>query len=126
MVGEIARGLDVVDLSGLCSLHELMYVMQNASLLICNDSMPLHMACAMQVPCVAMFCATTPSLGFWPWKNRARIIEKNLPCRPCGTHGGERCPTGKDDCRTGIGIEEVLERAESLIHNNHLNLQLAC
>jgi len=125
LISNVTRGLDVIDLSGQLGLDGLMHVMKNAGMLICNDSMPLHMACALQIPCVTIFCATTPSLGFWPWKNQVRIIEKHLPCRPCGTHGGDSCPNGTNDCRTGITIGQVLRGVDSLNRFKGLNLQPA-
>ena len=67
------------------------------------------------VPVVAIFCATTPSLGFYPYSSKAIVLEKNLPCRPCSSHGGRRCPLGTEDCIRLIGPEHVFQAVERLL-----------
>jgi heptosyltransferase-2 len=72
----VADGLDVIDLAGKTSISDAMSIVQQAKLVVCNDSMSLHMASAFKVPTVAVFCATSPALGFGPWKNNARVVGK--------------------------------------------------
>ena len=38
----------------------------------------MHVACARGVPVVAVFCATTPALGYGPWGPRATVVEALL------------------------------------------------
>lgn len=113
---KIANGLDVVNLAGESSIPEVMYIIRRAKIVICNDSMAMHIACAFKIPVVATFCATTASLGYYPWKNKSIVLEKTgLACKPCGRHGGNHCPTGTESCIKGITVENVVKAATRLL-----------
>jgi heptosyltransferase II len=113
----------VQNLSGDCavslvnkiSLRELPAALGLCNLLITNDSGPMHVAVARNVPVVAIFCATTPELGFYPYSAKAIVVEKNLPCRPCSSHGSRRCPLGTEDCIRLIKAEAVLQAVERIL-----------
>ena len=75
------------------TLPELPAALDLCKVLVTNDSGPMHIAVARAVPVVAIFCATTPALGFYPYSSKAIVLEKDLPCRPCSSHGGRRCPS---------------------------------
>jgi heptosyltransferase-2 len=113
----VADHLAVVDLAGEISVAEAMAVVQHAGLVVCNDSMALHLASAFRVPCVAVFCATSPSFGFGPWQNpRAMVVEKQgLDCKPCARHGGVTCPTGTRACMDDLPPENVVKAIEKVL-----------
>ena len=56
-----------VILSGQADLQVFMALVDRARVVISNDSAPMHIAVARGVPVVAIFCATTPSLGYGPF-----------------------------------------------------------
>ncbi len=112
---QLLSGGAAVDLAGKLSLKELPAALSRLSLFITNDSGPMHMAVAQGVPTIGIFCATTPSLGFYPYSSRAVVLEKALPCRPCSPHGGMRCPLGTEDCMRLITPEHVLQAVEKLL-----------
>lgn len=113
---KVASGLEVLDLAGKTSISDAMYIIKNAKLVVCNDSMTLHMTSAFKVPNVAIFCATSPHFGFGPWKNRAIVVEKNdLPCKPCCRHGGKTCPTGTEACMRELSHDRVINAARDLL-----------
>ena len=85
-------------LCGRTDLATLVAIVDRLGVLVANDSAPMHIACARNVPVVAVFCATTPAQGFGPWGSRATVVDVDLECRPCGRHGGRRCPRGTEDC----------------------------
>ena len=97
---EVHRGSGgrTVMLCGQTDLATLVAIIDRLGVLVANDSAPMHIACARGVPVVAVFCATTPAQGFGPWGPRATVVDVDLACRPCGRHGGRRCPRGTDDC----------------------------
>jgi heptosyltransferase-2 len=97
------------------SLRELPAALSRCKVVVTNDSGPMHIAVARGVPVVAIFCATTTELGFYPYSDRAIIVEKSLPCRPCSSHGSRRCPLGTEDCIRLIGAEEVFYAVEQLL-----------
>lgn len=113
---KVAWGTEVIDLTGKTDIAETMYIVKNARLIVCNDSMALHMASGFKVPNVAIFCATSPRFGFGPWKNRAVVVEKkDLACRPCRRHGGRSCPTGTEACMKDLSPDEVIGAIKSLL-----------
>ncbi len=113
---KVAQGLSVINLSGKTSIADTMYIIKNSSLVVCNDSMALHLASALNIPNVAIFCATSPQFGFSPWQNNAIIVEnKNLSCKPCQRHGGNKCPTGTKACMKEPSHLEVIRAAEKLL-----------
>jgi len=91
-------GGEVRSLAGETDLATTVAVIDRAAVLVGNDSAPMHIACARDVPVVAVFCATTPALGYGPYGPRTRVVAVDLACRPCGRHGGQQCPRGTEDC----------------------------
>ena len=85
-------GAAVISVVGEISMRELPATIRRCQVFITNDSGPMHIAVAERVPTVAVFCATTPDLGFFPYTQHAIVVEKELACRPCTSHGGRRCP----------------------------------
>jgi heptosyltransferase-2 len=104
-----------VNLAGKVHLRELASALEFCDVFITNDSGPMHIAVAQKIPVVALFCATTPSLGFYPYSSRAVVVEKDLSCRPCSSHGGRRCPLGTGDCMRLIEAEDVLRAVARLL-----------
>jgi heptosyltransferase-2 len=96
------------------SLHELPAAIRKCRVFVTNDSGPMHIAVAEKIPTVAVFCATTPELGFYPYSDHAVVVEKSLSCRPCASHGGRRCPLGHEACMRLIESESVLQAVEKL------------
>jgi heptosyltransferase-2 len=103
-----------INLIGKIGLRELPAAIGRCRVFVTNDSGPMHIAVARRVPAVAVFCATTPDLGFYPYTSNAIVLGKNLLCRPCGSHGGRRCPLGSEDCIRQIPPEKVLEAVDKL------------
>ena len=118
---EVAGNLEVTNLAGRGDLDTALYLTSHARLMICNDSMALHMASACKIPTVAIFCATVPQFGFGPWQNRAVIVEKkDLDCRPCARHGSRQCPNQTRACMDKLPAAEVIEAIKTLMtdHNS--------
>ena len=116
VVEKVARGLDLINLAGKTDVAEAMLVVSRARLMICNDSMALHLASAFQIPTVAIFCSTSPAFGFGPWNNRAVVVQRDdLPCKPCGPHGYKRCPNDTDACMQDLPASRVLQAVETLL-----------
>lgn len=91
------------------SLAELPVVIQRCDVLITNDSAPLHIAAALGVSTISMFGPTTLDLGFGPRGNGMHIVlEKDLSCRPCSSHGSKECPKKTHECMESITAEEVM------------------
>lgn len=110
MVTKIAEGLDVCNLAGKLSLKELGALIERAEVLLCVDSVPLHMASALKRPVVAIF-GPTSDITWGPWRNPgARVISEGLSCRPCYLDGcgGSK----KSDCLARLSVDRVLSELE--------------
>ena len=86
--------------AGSLSIMESVGLIEKATLLITNDSAPLHFASAVNTPTIAIFCSTIPAYGFGPLADQSRSIETRdqLDCKPCGIHGKKECPKGHFNC----------------------------
>lgn len=98
-----------INLAGRTSLSQLTALMKRMNLLVTNDSGAMHIAVALGVPVVAIFGPTTQSLGFYPYSAKDIVVEKDLPCRPCGKHGGMRCPKKNFACMKLISVSDVYD-----------------
>ncbi|OGI49504.1 MAG: putative lipopolysaccharide heptosyltransferase III [Candidatus Muproteobacteria bacterium RIFCSPHIGHO2_02_FULL_65_16] len=101
-----------VDLSGKLSLKQLAALTAQAKCFVGVDSVPMHIAAAMQTPVAALF-GPSGDLEWGPWQVRARVLTTNHSCRPCGMDG---CAGSKiSECLTTITVEEVLGAIKELL-----------
>jgi heptosyltransferase-3 len=108
MVQEILKfvpHVPILNLAGKTSLKELGALIEMSRCLVCVDSVPLHMSSALKSPVVVLF-GPTSEVNWGPWLNpHARVVAKNLPCRPCfmdGCGGSKR-----SDCLTSLPLRDV-------------------
>jgi len=99
---------NLFNLCGDLSLLESAELIRLSALLITNDSAPLHIANAVDTKVIAIFGATVPSFGFFPYGKNDVLFETNgLKCRPCSVHGGNKCPIKSFDCMQNIPEEDI-------------------
>jgi len=105
----------VVDLTGQLSLRELAALTREARAFVGVDSAPMHIAAAMDTPCVALF-GPSGDIEWGPWGVAHRIIASSEhPCRPCGIDG---CGGGKvSECLTTLPVERVHSALLELLAN---------
>ena len=99
------------DLSNATSLRESCALLSHCRALVSGDSGPMHLASAVGTPVVALFGPTTREWGFYPAGPRDRVLEDDLPCRPCSLHGLAECRR-RGECLAGIPPEKALEALE--------------
>ncbi|MDA0987425.1 MAG: lipopolysaccharide heptosyltransferase II [Bacteroidetes bacterium] len=105
-----------INLIGKLSLLESIELIKKSTLLISNDSGPLHISSGVNTPVVGIYGPTDPKFGFWPYGANDEIIEtNNLECRPCGMHGGDKCPIGTWECMEKITPQKVLIGVEKIL-----------
>lgn len=102
-------GGDVTIAAGELSLLPAAALMERCRLVLSNDSAAAHLAAAVGRPVVAIFGPTVPGFGFTPFGEEDLIVQRQLSCRPCGIHGGRRCPRKTFACMKEIAPEEVLD-----------------
>jgi heptosyltransferase III len=113
-IGRIVTKLrkPAVDLSGRLSLKQLAALTSQAKCFVGVDSVPMHIAAAMQTPVVALF-GPSGDLEWGPWQVDARVITSHHSCRPCGMDG---CAGSKvSECLTTIPVDRVYDAVRDLI-----------
>ncbi len=110
MAGEIRRHEStVIDLCGKSSLAELVAMIAGARIVVANDSGPLHIADALDLPLVGVFGPTRPEI-VGPFRRTGGVIRVALPCLGCGIKRLAKCPHGHQ-CMNGLAAEDVLDLA---------------
>ncbi len=102
---ETSKGT-AVSLVGRTGMKELIDVMRGASLVITNDSGPMHIAAGFRVPVVAVFGPTNP-VRTGPYGQGQTVVASDLPCAPCYK---KRCRDPK--CMTSITPDRVIREME--------------
>jgi ADP-heptose:LPS heptosyltransferase len=94
----------VIDLVGGADLGQTAAVFERCTVAISTDSGPMHIADAVGVPLVALFCGKTP-LPIWvPTGERSVVLYHHVACAPCLL---AECPHG-NLCMDSISPDEVL------------------
>lgn len=100
--GRAASAAGCFDLQGTAAL------LKRARSLAAGDTGVMHMASAVGTPVVALYGPTVEPFGFFPYRARATVLQRNdLSCRPCSAMGGPRCPLGHHRCLETILPDEV-------------------
>jgi len=93
-------------LSGSTTIRELMAAVKRCAMLLSNDTGPMHIAAAFQVPVVAIFGPTdwrTTS----PFGGAHAVVRQPVDCAPCLLR---ECPIDHR-CMTGVSVDQVYEAA---------------
>ena len=99
-------------LNGKTTLETLIGLLAESSLMITNDSGPMHIAAALGVPTVAVFGSTDERVT-GPFGPRTRIVKYQVECSPCLLRD---CPIDHR-CMNGVTVENVCIAARELIGN---------
>ncbi len=90
------------------SLPEVASALAGCSRVVTNDSGMLHLAEAAGTPVTALFGPTVRAFGYFPLLPTSRVLEAELPCRPCSRNGKRACHRGDLACLTAIDSGAVL------------------
>jgi ADP-heptose:LPS heptosyltransferase len=105
----------MMNCAGILSLGELIALFERSSLLLTNDSGPMHIAAAVGTPVVALFGPESPKL-YGPVGN-ARVVYKAISCSPCMNVYDAKlfvCPYNAR-CMHEISVDEVLAEVERMM-----------
>lgn len=117
-----------LDLRNALNIPQLGYVMQNSLAFAGIDSMPMHMAMAVDTPGVAIFGSVVPEVIIHNKKMKP-IRAKNLPCvgchsrKPAPSHATKSCEIGSQACMSGISVEEVYNELIQIVREREGNLE---
>lgn len=102
-------GPDAIDLCGKTTIRELAALLSRCSLVVANDSGPLHLAAAIGIPTIGIFGPTDPQRSAPP--ANCTVISKSVQCSPCYRR---ECPTDLL-CMTSVSVEEVYREAAAIL-----------
>jgi len=124
-VCEASQAKSVINVAGKLSLLQSAELIRRCTVLISNDSAPMHIAVAVGTPVVAIFGATVPEFGFSPRGPHDIVLEtKGLKCRPCSIHGGTTCPIKTFDCMLSITPEIVVNTVKVFLGNDNASISI--
>jgi lipopolysaccharide heptosyltransferase II len=97
-------------LVGRLSLAELAALLASASLLVSNNTGPVHVAAALGTPVVDLYALTNPQHA--PWAVPSRVLFHDVPCKYCYK---SVCPEGHQDCLRLVSPKSVAAAARELL-----------
>jgi heptosyltransferase I len=94
-----------LDLTAKTTLRQLVALLEKSSLVVANDSGPMHIASALGKPLVVPFGPTNP-IRTGPYARPDSVIRLDIPCSPCYSR---RC--SHQSCLKMLEVEPVTELA---------------
>ena len=99
-----------LDLTGKTSVVGLLEAIRASAVLFCNDSGPMHIAAALEVPVVCMFAPTDP-VRTGPFSEKAIVLTpQDLPCMKCFRRV---CP--ENNCHRALPAERAEQAIRSFL-----------
>jgi lipopolysaccharide heptosyltransferase II len=95
-----------INLAGKTTLRQTTALIERASLVITNDSGPMHIAAALRRPMVALFGPTNPDRT-GPYGCDESVLRLDIPCSPCYSR---KC--SHQSCLKWLKVDEVIRAAE--------------
>lgn len=102
----------VINLCGELTPRESAAAFARARIFIGHDSGPMHLAAAVQTPCVAIFAARNRPRAWFPYGRQHRVIYHQVSCWGCEL---ETCIVEKKRCLTSITVAEVVGEVQSVL-----------
>src|ERR1700686_3141382 len=103
-----SRDLPIVGYDG--DVLQLAAAISHCSVVVTNDSGPLHLATALAVPSVSIFGPTDPGRTVIP--GASRVLRRDHACAPCYQR---QCPLGAHRRVIQISVDEVFEAAVGVL-----------
>jgi heptosyltransferase-3 len=97
---------------GTLTVNQLGALLQNSAAFVGVDSMPMHLAVALDKPGIALF-GPTQDLIWGPWHARLQVMRNDCRCLREGTRS---CPKGPDSaCLASLCAVDVVDKLASLL-----------
>ena len=98
------------------TLGQLAALLKNMSMVITNDSGPMHLAAAVGTPVLGIYGPTNPLLQGPYGMNHLVVRNEGVSCLGCNL---TKCPIGHP-CMLDLDVETVFRAAEALITKNNI------
>jgi len=105
-------GDSAINFAGKTTVRELMALIGFCDLFLTNDTGPMHIAAALDVPVAAIFGSTNPKTT-GPFSDKHIVIQKDVGCNPCLKR---ECPFDRK-CFTSITPDEVVAKIRYLFES---------
>jgi len=94
-----------ISFAGLTTLQELIYILSRSTLLLTNDSGPMHIAAALRCDVAALFGPTSPEKTgpFWEWN---RVFSPEAGCTLCMKR---ECTKETPECQNAVSYNDVAD-----------------
>lgn len=112
-------GNNVYNACGKLSLAQSASAVENAHIVLTNDTGLMHIAAAFKKKIVSVWGNTIPAFGMYPYvpgnEHNSIIIEnKTLGCRPCSKIGFQKCPKKHFKCMLDLDAQKIAAAIEKL------------
>jgi len=104
--------------TGAFNIGSLAATMRRCSLIITNDSGPMHVAISQKTPIVAMYGPSHPEI-YGPYTKDAVIVTAVPPCEGCAAGMKHKCPDMQ--CMTRLTVKQVIDAAEGMLEKYEKN-----
>ena len=99
--------------TGHLNLAESAFVVSKAKAVVSNDTSLLHFAEQYGIPAVALM---GPAPFGYPSRPTTKILESDVPCRPCSKHGQGPCRhLNEQFCMTSLSPEKVRDSLNAFL-----------
>jgi len=99
--------------AGKTGLKELVSLISRARFMVCNDTGPMHIAAAQNVPVFAIFGPANP-VRTGPYGDMHTVIRHDMDCAPC--YRWQPCEHWR--CMRDLSVAEVAGRINTILENN--------
>ncbi len=106
----------IIDFTGKTSVSHLISLLKRCSLLISNDSGPVHLAAGVGTPVVSIFGRNQPGLSVMRWRSlgyKDISLHKDVGCKECLAHN---CQIGFQ-CLKAIEVRDVVNAANRILNS---------
>lgn len=113
-VVENSKG-NVLNLAGKISLKQSASLVQDAKIVLTNDTGLMHIAAAFHKKILSFWGNTVSDFGmvpYYPAPSSKRIEVEKLRCRPCSKLGFNKCPRGHFKCMKKIDVDLAVKWIE--------------
>lgn len=113
VLGAMEESGRAVGAAGKLSVLGFAALLERATLVVANDTSPVHMASSLGVPVFAFYGPNTPRL-YGPLSRGSHAFFRALPCSPCLTNMNYKTSHCRMPvCIRDIGVDEVADRVRS-------------
>jgi ADP-heptose:LPS heptosyltransferase len=110
LLGDWNRGYNA---AGALGLRSAAAALKRSQLYLGNDTGTMHLAAAVDAPCVAIFSAREWPGAWYPECRQRRILRSDVECEGCGL---EDCTKEKNRCLQLITVDQVVAVSAEILH----------